>query len=133
MYFEVTENGTPFCVNVAMCFLSVLLSLPCPEYAIASGDKTYAEKALALCMTHAKASFHPGFLKTKCLPALQAQRTVFTMVAETLYRPLVFVLLFPDPTLDAQIDESLAAMRKYFIHPEFKALLEMVGKRWKVH
>lgn len=33
-----------------------------------------------------------------------------------------------DLILDTQIDESLAAIRKYFIHPEFKALLEMVGK-----
>ena len=31
-----------------------------------------------------------------------------------------------DPVLDAQIDESIDALRRYFIHPEYKALLEMV-------
>ena len=29
--------------------------------------------------------------------------------------------------LDIQIDESLSAIRRYFMHPEFKAVLEMVG------
>ena len=32
-----------------------------------------------------------------------------------------------DPELDLQIDESLNALKKYFMHPEFKALLETVG------
>ena len=32
-----------------------------------------------------------------------------------------------DPILDTQINESIAAIRRYFMHPEFKALLEMVG------
>lgn len=32
-----------------------------------------------------------------------------------------------DPILDKQIDESLSAIRHYFMHPEFKAVLEMVG------
>lgn len=29
-----------------------------------------------------------------------------------------------DPILDTQINESIAAIRRYFMHPEFKALLE---------
>ena len=33
----------------------------------------------------------------------------------------------PDPVLDAQIAESLDKLERYFLHPEYKALLEMVG------
>ena len=36
-------------------------------------------------------------------------------------------MVIDDPSLTEQIDTSIAALRKYFIHPEFKALLEMVG------
>ena len=32
-----------------------------------------------------------------------------------------------DPVLDRQIEESIAILRKDFMHPEFKALLETVG------
>ena len=32
-----------------------------------------------------------------------------------------------DPVIDQQIDESIDKLRKYFMHPEFKALLETVG------
>ena len=32
-----------------------------------------------------------------------------------------------DPKLTAQIDESVEKLKKYFIHPEFKCLLETVG------
>ena len=34
-----------------------------------------------------------------------------------------------DPELDEQIDTSLHALKNYFIHPEFKALLETVGPK----
>ena len=32
-----------------------------------------------------------------------------------------------DPALDEQISQSIAALKKYFVHPELKALLECVG------
>ncbi|HJF98920.1 MAG TPA: AGE family epimerase/isomerase, partial [Bacteroides clarus] len=96
------------------------------EYAIASGDKTYAEKALALFKRIQRFLSTPGFLEPKYLPALQARGHSITMILiNTASRVRVAI---SDPILDTQIDESLAAIRKYFIHPEFKALLEMVGK-----
>ena len=96
------------------------------EYAIASGDKTYAEKALALFKRIQRFLSTPGFLEPKYLPTLQARGHSITMILiNTASRVRAAI---SDPTLDTQIDESLAAIRKYFIHPEFKALLEMVGK-----
>ena len=34
-----------------------------------------------------------------------------------------------DPTLTQQINESISLLRRYFMHPEFKALLETVGSK----
>ena len=125
MYFEVTENGTPLRKRryvFSECFAVIAMS----EYAIASGDKTYAEKALALFKRIQRFLSTPGFLEPKYLPTLQARGHSITMILiNTASRVRAAI---SDPTLDTQIDESLAAIRKYFIHPEFKALLEMVGK-----
>lgn len=125
MYFEVTENGTPLRKRryvFSECFAVIAMS----EYAIASGDKTYAEKALALFKRIQRFLSTPGFLEPKYLPALQARGHSITMILiNTASRVRAAI---SDPILDTQIDESLAAIRKYFIHPEFKALLEMVGK-----
>lgn len=125
MYFEVTENGTPLRKRryvFSECFAVIAMS----EYAIASGDKTYAEKALALFKCIQRFLSTPGFLEPKYLPTLQARGHSITMILiNTASRVRAAI---SDPTLDTQIDESLAAIRKYFIHPEFKALLEMVGK-----
>ena len=123
--FEVTENGTPLRKRryvFSECFAVIAMS----EYAIASGDKTYAEKALALFKRIQRFLSTPGFLEPKYLPALQARGHSITMILiNTASRVRAAI---SDPILDTQIDESLAAIRKYFIHPEFKALLEMVGK-----
>lgn len=125
MYFEVTANGTPLRKRryvFSECFAVIAMS----EYAIASGDKTYAEKALALFKRIQRFLSTPGFLEPKYLPALQARGHSITMILiNTASRVRAAI---SDPILDTQIDESLAAIRKYFIHPEFKALLEMVGK-----
>lgn len=124
MYFEVAGDGTPLRKRryvFSECFASIAMS----EYAIASGDKAYAEKALALFKRIQKFLSTPGFLEPKYLPALQTRGHSITMILiNTASRVRAAI---SDPILDTQIDDSLTAIRKYFIHPEFKALLETVG------
>lgn len=124
MYFEVAGDGTPLRKRryvFSECFASIAMS----EYAIASGDKAYAEKALALFIRIQKFLSTPGFLEPKYLPALQTRGHSITMILiNTASRVRAAI---SDPILDTQIDDSLTAIRKYFIHPEFKALLETVG------
>lgn len=124
MYFEVAGDGTPLRKRryvFSECFASIAMS----EYAIASGDKVYAEKALALFKRIQKFLSTPGFLEPKYLPTLQTRGHSITMILiNTASRVRAAI---SDPILDTQIDDSLTAIRKYFIHPEFKALLETVG------
>lgn len=124
MYFEVTAEGVPLRKRryvFSECFAAIAMS----EYAIASGDKSYAEKALRLFKLIQRFLSTPNFLESKYLPALQARGHSITMILINTASRIRAAI--SDPALDVQIDESLAAIRDYFIRPEFKALLEMVG------
>lgn len=124
MYFEVTEDGTPLRKRryvFSECFAAIAMS----EYALASGDRTYAEKALALFKQIQHFVTTPGILEPKYLDTLKAQGHSLTMILINTASRIRAVI--DDPALDKQIDYSLETLSKYFIHPEFKALLEMVG------
>ena len=124
MYFEVTAEGLPLRKRryvFSECFAAIAMA----EYSIASGDKVYAEKALALFKLIQKFLSTPGFLEPKYLPTLQARGHSITMILINTASRIRAAIT--DPILDTQINESLDAICRYFMHPEFKALLEMVG------
>lgn len=124
MYFEVTEDGVPLRKRryvFSECFAAIAMS----EYALASGDRTYAEKALALFKRIQHFVTTPGVLQPKYLDTLKAQGHSITMILINTASRIRAAI--DDPALDKQINDSLETLRKYFIHPEFKALLEMVG------
>jgi N-acylglucosamine 2-epimerase len=124
MFFEVTEDGRPLRKRryvFSECFAAIAMS----EYAIASGDGSYAIKALELFKRIQKFLSTPGFLEPKYLPTLQSRGHSITMIFfNTAFRVRAAI---SDLVLDTQIDNSLDAICHYFVHPEFKALLEMVG------
>lgn len=124
MYFEVKEDGTPLRKR-RYVFSESFAAIAMSEYALASGDRSYAEKALALFKRIQHFIATPGILEPKYLPALEAQGHSITMILINTASRIRVVI--DDPALEQQIDASLAALQKYFIHPEFKALLEMVG------
>lgn len=125
MYFEITDDGKPLRKRryvFSECFAAIAMA----EYAIASGDGSYAEKALSLFKNIQRFLSTPGFLEPKYLPTLQARGHSITMILINTASRIRAAI--SDPILDTQINDSLAALCKYFIHPEFKALLETVGK-----
>lgn len=125
MYFEITDDGKPLRKRryvFSECFAAIAMA----EYAIAFGDGSYAEKALSLFKNIQRFLSTPGFLEPKYLPTLQARGHSITMILINTASRIRAAI--SDPILDTQINDSLAALRKYFIHPEFKALLETVGK-----
>ena len=124
MYFEVKEDGTPLRKR-RYVFSEGFAAIAMSEYALASGDRGYAEKALALFKRIQRFIATPGVLEPKYLPALEARGHSITMILINTASRIRAVI--EDPALERQIDDSLAALEKYFIHPEFKALLEMVG------
>ncbi len=113
------------CANAAMCFSECFAALAKAEYAIATGEKRYAEEALALFKEVQRFISTPGILEPKYLPTQPAQGHSVTMIlintAATIRR------VISDPALDHQIQLSIDTLSKYFIHPEYKALLETVG------
>lgn len=124
LFFEVTEDGMPLRKRryvFSECFAAIAMS----EYAIASGNNIYATKAMDMFNRILRFLSTPGFLEPKYLPTQQSRGHSITMILINTASRIREAI--QDPILDMQIEESLTSIRRYFIHPEFKALLEMVG------
>ena len=124
MYFEVMADGTPLRKRryvFSECFCAIAMA----EYAQATGDHSYAEKALALFKRTQRFLSTPGFLEPKYEPALQAKSHSITMILVNTASRIRRVI--SDPELDEQIDDSIRQITNDFMHPEFEALLETVG------
>ena len=126
MYFEVAADGTPLRKR-RYVFSESFAAIAMAEYARATGNREYAEKALRLFKEMRRFLATPGLLEPKYLPTLEAQGHSITMIMINVASRIRLVI--SDPELDAQIDESVYALRHYFMHPEFKALLETVGPK----
>ena len=123
MYFEVMADGTPLRKR-RYVFSESFAAIAMAEYAKASGDMTYAQKALDLFKDIRKFVATPGYMEPKYLPSLEAKGHSLVMILINTASRIRNVI--SDPVLDQQIDESIASL-KDFMKPEFKALLEMVG------
>lgn len=124
MYFEVMADGTPLRKR-RYVFSESFAVIAMAEYALATGDKTYAEKALRLFKDMRRFLSTPGVLPAKYLPAMESIGHSITMIMINVASRLKKVV--EDEELDIQIRESVALLKTHFMHPEFKALLEMVG------
>ena len=137
MFFEVKEDGTPLRKRrylFSECFAVIAMS----EYAIASGNVSYVEKAFNLFQLILHYADTRGALNPKYLPALESQGHSLTMILiNTASRLREACSLCPiccgnttidkSASLTTRIDQSLQMLERYFLHPEFKAVLETVG------
>ncbi len=124
MYFEVAADGTPLRMR-RYVFSESFAAIAMAEYALATGNQAYAEKALKIFKNMRRFLTTPGLLEPKYLPSVEAQGHSITMILINVASRLKKVVT--DPELDRQIDESLFKLKNDFMHPEFKALLETVG------
>ena len=124
-YFEVTAEGVGLRKRrylFSECFAAIAYA----EYSLASGDRAWARKSLALFRRIRRFMANPTkWMPSKYEPVVEAQGHSLTMILINVASVLKQVS--GDPALDAQITESVDLIRKYFIHPEFKAVLETVG------
>lgn len=123
MYFEVMADGTPLRKR-RYVFSESFAAIAMAEYAKASGDMSYAQKALDLFKEIRKFVATPGYMPPKYLDTLQAKGHSLVMILINTASRIRNVI--SDPVLDQQINESIESL-KDFMKPEFKALLEMVG------
>ena len=126
-FFEVTAEGVGLRKR-RYVFSECFAAMAYAEYALASGDKTWAKKAVELFKRIRKFVANPKrYMPAKYTPAVKTQGHSLTMILINVANVLKQVS--DDPILDRQITESVEALVKFFIHPEFKALLETVGPK----
>ena len=124
MYFSVTAEGKPLRKR-RYVFSETFASIAMSEYALATGDEHWAKRALQVLEDTQRFLNTPGFLPAKFEPEVQLQSHSIIMILINVGSCIRKVI--NDPKLTQQIDESIAKLKKYFIHPEFKCLLETVG------
>ena len=122
LFFTVTAECAPVQKRryvFSECFAAIAMA----EYAAASGDCSYAAKALDMFRNTLRMLSTPGFLEPKTLvPSRGHSITMMLINVAQVVRQVA-----PDPVLDAQIDRSVDELRRYFMHPEFGSILETVG------
>lgn len=125
MYFSVTAEGKPLRMR-RYVFSETFAAIAMSEYALATGEQKYAERALQIFKDTQRFLATPGILAPKFEESVQLQSHSIIMILINVASCIRKVI--NDPKLTEQIDESIAKLKKYFIHPEFKCLLETVGK-----
>ena len=124
MYFSVTAEGKPLRMR-RYVFSETFAAIAMSEYALATGEQKYAEHALQIFKDTQRFLTTPGILAPKFEESVQLQSHSIIMILINVASCIRKVI--NDPKLTEQIDESIAKLKKYFIHPEFKCLLETVG------
>ena len=122
MFFSVTEDGRPVQKRryvFSECFAVMAMA----EYSIATGDGTYADKAMAMFRNMLRMLSEPGFLPPKTY--IDGRGHSITMMLINVAG--IAGRACPDPLLDSRIDQSVDELAKYFMHPEFRTILETVG------
>lgn len=124
MYFSVTAEGHPLRQR-RYVFSETFAAIAMAEYSLATGDRHWAERALKVFDDTQRFLSTPGYLAPKFEESVQLQSHSIIMILINVGSCLRKVI--DDPKLTQQIDDSIARLKKYFIHPEFKCLLETVG------
>lgn len=124
MYFSVAADGTPLRKR-RYVFSETFAAIAMAEFSMAMGDRSYAEKALRLFDDMQRFLATPGFLPAKFEPAVDLQSHSIIMILINVASRIREAI--DEPRLTEQIDASIDRLRRHFMHPEFKCLLESVG------
>lgn len=125
MYFSVTAEGKPLRKR-RYVFSETFAAIAMSEYALATGDQHWAKRAIQVFEDTQRFLATPGFLPDKFEADVKLQGHSIVMILINVGSCIRKVV--DDPKLTQQIDESIEKLKKYFIHPEFKCLLETVGE-----
>ena len=122
MFFSVTEDGKPLRKR-RYVFSDTFAAIAMAEYAKASGDMSYAQKAVELFYNIRRMLSTPGFLEPKSYVPGRGHSITMILVNVA----LVLKQVSDDPVLDEQIRESVHDIETYHMHPEFECVLESVN------
>lgn len=125
MYFLNLQDGTPLRKR-RYVFSETFAAIAYAAYAKASGDMSYAQKALDLFKLILHYKNTPGLLQPKNIPGARDAKghSMCMILINTAYE---IRKVIQDPILDQQIEESIQEIKRDFMKPEFNAVLETVG------
>lgn len=124
MFFTVTVDGEGIQKRryvFSECFAIMAMA----EYALASGDMTYADKALELFKRTREMLARPGFLQPK------TRQKGYSHSITMMFFNVVSILkkVIDDPSLDEQLRVSLELIEHKLISKEYKTILESVDEK----
>ena len=122
MFFTVTAEGAPV-QKRRYVFSESFAAIAMAEYAKATGDRSYAEKALEVFRSMKRMLSTPGFLEPKT--TVEGRGHSITMILINVAAVLKGVIEAPE--LDEQIDNSINDIERYLMNEEYKTVLELVG------
>ena len=127
MFFTVTTEGEGVQKRryvFSECFAIMAMA----EYALASGDHSYAEKALELFKRTREMLARPGFLPPK------TTQKGYSHSITMMFFNVVAVLkkVIDDPSLDEQLATSLDLIENKLISNEYRTILESVDENGKL-
>lgn len=121
LFFTVTAEGAPLRKR-RYVFSDTFAAIAMAEYALASGDTTFADKALALFKNIQRLLSTPGALEPKSYVAGRSHSITMILINVA----LVLRQVCNEESLDAQIRQSVSDIERYFMNEEFKCILESV-------
>ena len=124
MFFEVAADGTPLRMRRSV-FSEAFAAMAHAEYAKATGALSHVDRALELFNAIRAFASDASVCPPKYEPAMACRDHSLTMILINVAS--VIKQVSDDPVLDAQIDESIGSLLKFFMKPEFKCMLETVG------
>ena len=127
MFFTVTAEGAGVQKRryvFSECFAIIAMA----EYALASGDKAYAQKALDLFKRTREMLARPGFLPPK------TTQKGYSHSITMMFFNVVAVLkkVIDDPALDEQLHTSLNLIETKLLSKEYRTILESVDEEGKL-
>lgn len=122
MFFSVSAEGKPIRKR-RYVFSETFAAIAMAEYAKASEDASYANKALEIFRNIRRMLSTPGFLEPKSFIPCKGHSTTMILVNVA----LVLMQVCDDPVLKEQIEESIFEIEHSFLHPEYKCILECVN------
>jgi len=125
MFFHVTRDGKPIRKR-RYVFTETFASIACAAYAKASGKKEYESKARDLFDLVIKFTTTPGLIPPKYTDTRPMKGMGLPMITIVTAQELRENL--SDESYTKFIDQSIEEIRSDFIKPDYKAVMETVGK-----
>ncbi len=128
MFFRVTADGKPVIKRLRYFFSETFATIGYAQFGLASGDRSYIDKAEELYRKAKSFRDTPGILVPKFNTETRPMRGhADSMIMINVISELREAVPEKADFYNAEIDKEIEDCRKYFIHPEMKTVLESVG------